>query len=53
MLVKLSRIKVHSFGVHCLCTLKDFIIAGQEMANKIKPYLLKEMIDGFHGQPFE
>ena len=44
ILAKLSIVKFYDFGVRCFNTLKDLMIAGKEMEERIIEVLEKEVI---------
>lgn len=45
ILAKLSIIKYFDFGIRCFNTLKDLMIAGKDMEDKVITVLKKEVIN--------
>jgi hypothetical protein len=45
ILAKLSIIKFYEFGLKCFNTLKDLMIAGKEMEERVIEVLKKEVVN--------
>lgn len=44
ILAKLCKINSHNFGVHCFGALKDVMVSGSDLQDKVKANINKEII---------
>lgn len=48
ILSKLSIVKFYDFGVRCFNTLKDLMIAGKEMEERVTETIRREVVQKLH-----